>query len=137
MVAGFLSDRFGRRQVLFLCAILYGLSAVLSAVPRTFQEFLIARFIGGLGIGVSSMCCPIYIAELAPASRRGRLGSLFQTRHRGGNIPDALHQRLDPGAGRRSVECGCGLALDAGGGGRSGGVDCWACCSWRRKVRAG
>lgn len=78
MVAGFLSDRFGRRRVLFLCAILYGLSAAWSAVPRTFGEFLVARFIGGLGIGVSSMCCPVYVAELAPAERRGRLGSLFQ-----------------------------------------------------------
>ena len=78
MMAGFLSDRFGRRKVLFLCAILYALSAVLSAVPRSFQEFLVARFIGGLGIGVSSMCCPIYIAEVAPAARRGRLGTLFQ-----------------------------------------------------------
>ena len=78
MVAGFLSDRFGRRKVLFLCAVLFAVSAVFSAVPRTFNEFLIARFIGGLGIGVASMCCPIYIAELAPAARRGRLGSLFQ-----------------------------------------------------------
>jgi MFS transporter, SP family, arabinose:H+ symporter len=78
MLAGFLSDRFGRRRVLFLCAILYALSGVLSAIPRTFVEFLIARFISGLGIGASSMICPVYIAELAPAARRGRLGTLFQ-----------------------------------------------------------
>lgn len=78
MVAGFLSDRFGRRKVLFICAILYAVSGLLSAVPRTFTEFLIARFISGLGIGASSMICPVYIAELAPAAKRGRLGSLFQ-----------------------------------------------------------
>ena len=78
MCAGFLSDRFGRRKVLFLCAILYAVSGVLSAVPQTFAEFLAARFISGLGIGASSMICPVYIAELAPAARRGRLGSLFQ-----------------------------------------------------------
>ncbi len=78
MFAGFLSDRFGRRKVLFLCALLYAVSGVLSAIPRTFMEFLAARFISGLGIGSSSMICPIYIAELAPAKRRGRLGSLFQ-----------------------------------------------------------
>jgi SP family arabinose:H+ symporter-like MFS transporter len=78
MVAGFLSDRFGRRKVLFICAILYAASGLLSAVPRTFTEFLIARFISGLGIGASSMICPVYIAELAPAAKRGRLGSLFQ-----------------------------------------------------------
>jgi SP family arabinose:H+ symporter-like MFS transporter len=78
MFAGFLSDRYGRRKVLFLCAILYAVSGLLSAVPRTFTEFLAARFISGLGIGASSMICPIYIAELAPAHKRGRLGSLFQ-----------------------------------------------------------
>src|SRR5512136_557918 len=78
MFAGFVSDRFGRRKVLFLCAVLYAVSGLLSAVPRTFTEFLCARFISGLGIGASSMICPIYIAELAPAAKRGRLGSLFQ-----------------------------------------------------------
>lgn len=78
MVAGFVSDRFGRRKVLFFCAIFFAASAVLSAVPRTFTEFLAARFLGGLGIGATSMVCPVYIAELAPADRRGRLGSLFQ-----------------------------------------------------------
>jgi len=78
MIAGFLSDRFGRRRVLFLCALLYAASGVLSAVPATFLQFLLARFLGGLGIGASSMICPVYIAELAPASQRGRLGSLFQ-----------------------------------------------------------
>jgi MFS transporter, SP family, arabinose:H+ symporter len=78
LFAGFLSDLFGRRKVLFACAILYALSGVLSAVPRTFDEFLLARFLSGLSIGVSSMICPIYIAEMAPPLWRGRLGSLFQ-----------------------------------------------------------
>ena len=78
MFAGFLSDRFGRRKTLFLCALLYALSGLLSALPRTFDEFLIARFIGGLGIGASSMICPVYIAEISPEKWRGRLGTLFQ-----------------------------------------------------------
>ncbi|MGH7942727.1 MAG: sugar porter family MFS transporter [Limisphaerales bacterium] len=78
LVAGFLSDRFGRRNVLFVCAILYALSGLLSAVPRTFDEFLAARFASGLSIGISSMICPVYIAEMAPPLWRGRLGSLFQ-----------------------------------------------------------
>lgn len=78
MFAGSLSDRFGRRKLLFFCAILFALSGLLSAVPRTFTEFLIARFIGGLGIGASSMICPVYIAEIAPEKWRGRLGTLFQ-----------------------------------------------------------
>ncbi len=78
MVAGFLSDRFGRRRMLFLCAILYAVSGILSAIPRTFGQFLVARFASGLGIGASSMICPVYIAEIAPGRWRGRLGSLFQ-----------------------------------------------------------
>lgn len=78
MFAGFLSDRWGRRRVLFGCALLYAASGLCSAIPRTFWQFLGARFLSGLGIGASSMICPVYIAELAPAKRRGRLGSLFQ-----------------------------------------------------------
>ena len=64
MCAGFLSDRFGRKKLLFICAVLFAVSGVLSAVPRTFQEFLIARFISGLGIGACSLICPVYIAEI-------------------------------------------------------------------------
>ncbi len=78
MFAGFLSDRLGRRKVLFLCSLLYAVSGILSAIPETFFQFLAARFVSGLGIGASSMICPVYIAELAPAEKRGRLGSLFQ-----------------------------------------------------------
>ena len=78
MCAGFLSDKFGRRKLLFLCALLYAVSGLLSAIPRTFEQFLVARFISGLGIGASSMICPVYIAEIAPEKWRGRLGTLFQ-----------------------------------------------------------
>jgi MFS transporter, SP family, arabinose:H+ symporter len=78
MLAGWFSDRFGRRKVLFVCALLFAGSGIMSAVPRTFAEFLVARFISGLGIGASSMICPVYIAEMAPKAWRGRLGSLFQ-----------------------------------------------------------
>lgn len=78
MFAGFLSDRFGRKKLLFACALLYAISGLLSAIPRTFTEFLVARFLSGLGIGASSMVCPVYIAEISPEKWRGRLGSLFQ-----------------------------------------------------------
>jgi MFS transporter, SP family, arabinose:H+ symporter len=76
--AGFFSDKFGRRRVLFFCAILYALSAIFSAIPQTLGQFVIARFASGVAIGISSMICPVYIAEIAPAKWRGRLGSLFQ-----------------------------------------------------------
>jgi SP family arabinose:H+ symporter-like MFS transporter len=78
MCAGFLSDRFGRRKLLFLCALLYAVSGLLSAIPNTFNQFLAARLISGLGIGASSMICPVYIAEISPEKWRGRLGTLFQ-----------------------------------------------------------
>ena len=78
MFAGTLSDRYGRKKTLFLCAFLFAVSGIFSALPETFTQFFIARFISGLGIGASSMVCPIYIAELAPEKWRGRLGTLFQ-----------------------------------------------------------
>jgi SP family arabinose:H+ symporter-like MFS transporter len=78
MISGFLSDRFGRKKTLVLCAVFYAVSAVWSAVPGRFSGFLLARLLGGLGVGVSSMVCPVYIAELAPERHRGRLGALFQ-----------------------------------------------------------
>jgi MFS transporter, SP family, arabinose:H+ symporter len=78
MAAGFISDKFGRRHVLFFCAILYALSAILSAIPQAFGQFIAARVLSGIAIGISSMICPVYIAEIAPAKWRGRLGTLFQ-----------------------------------------------------------
>ena len=78
MSAGFVSDRFGRRQVLFFCAILFAVSGVLSAIPRSVEQFVGARILSGVAIGVSSVICPVYIAEIAPPRWRGRLGTLFQ-----------------------------------------------------------
>jgi sugar porter (SP) family MFS transporter len=78
MFAGFVSDRLGRRRVLFFCAILYAVSGVLSAIPQSFAQFIAARLLSGIAIGVSSMICPVYIAEIAPPKWRGRLGTLFQ-----------------------------------------------------------
>jgi len=78
IVAGFLSDRYGRKRALLLCAVLFALSGVASALPSTFTEFLVARFFSGIAIGISSMVCPVYVSECAPANSRGRLGTLFQ-----------------------------------------------------------
>ena len=76
--AGPLTDKFGRKKILILSAFFYTISAVLSAVPRTFTELVIARFIGGLGVGSSSVLSPMYIAEIAPAKTRGRLVAINQ-----------------------------------------------------------
>jgi SP family arabinose:H+ symporter-like MFS transporter len=78
MSAGWLSDRFGRRRILFACAALYAASGVLSAIPQSFAQFVAARMLSGVAIGASSMICPVYIAEMAPPAWRGRLGTLFQ-----------------------------------------------------------
>jgi sugar porter (SP) family MFS transporter len=77
-IAGFLSDRFGRKKVLILSAILFALSAVLAAIPRDVNQFMPARLLGGLGIGMTSMLSPMYIAEVSPAEKRGRLVTLNQ-----------------------------------------------------------
>jgi len=77
-VAGPLSDRFGRKRVLVLAAVLFAVSAVGSALPRNLLELVAARFIGGLGVGVASMLSPLYIAEVSPPTIRGRLVSVNQ-----------------------------------------------------------
>ncbi len=77
-IAGWLTDRLGRRWVLMLSGLGFAASAVGAAVPQNLTEFLVARFIGGLAIGAGSVLAPLYIAEIAPARTRGRLVSLNQ-----------------------------------------------------------
>lgn len=77
-VAGTLSDRFGRRRILILAALLFAASSLGAALPRNLIEFAVARFIGGVAIGVASVLAPLYISEVAPPSIRGRLVSLNQ-----------------------------------------------------------
>lgn len=76
--AGVLSDRFGRKWVLILAAAFYVGSSILAAIPQTMTQLIVARFLGGLAVGVSSMIAPVYIAELAPARIRGQLVTLNQ-----------------------------------------------------------
>jgi len=71
-------DRYGRRRTLFWIGILYLLSALGSAFAPSPYIFSAARFIGGLGVGASSVAVPVYIAEITPASDRGKLGALYQ-----------------------------------------------------------
>lgn len=78
MIAGGLSDKFGRKKVLILTAILFGISAIGSAIPNNLSFFVIARLIGGIGVGAASMLSPLYITEISPAKIRGKLVSLYQ-----------------------------------------------------------
>ncbi len=78
MVAGPLSDRLGRRPVLTIAAVLFALSAIASAVAPNFITLVIARMLGGFGVGAALIIAPMYIAEIAPKELRGRMVSFNQ-----------------------------------------------------------
>ncbi|MGD8746306.1 MAG: MFS transporter, partial [Gammaproteobacteria bacterium] len=73
MLSGPLSDRIGRRPVLRIAAVLFAVSAIASAAAPTFLTLVLARMIGGLGVGAALIVAPMYIAEIAPPESRGRL----------------------------------------------------------------
>ncbi len=77
-LAAFTSDRFGRKRVLLAAAALFTVSSLGSALPRDLVQFVIARVIGGLAIGIASTLSPLYIAEISPAKSRGLMVSLNQ-----------------------------------------------------------
>ena len=77
-LAGPVSDRIGRRRFMRISAVLFLVSAVGCALPRTIAEFVAFRFVGGLGIGSAAVLSPLYIAEIAPARVRGALVSVNQ-----------------------------------------------------------
>ena len=78
MCAGPPSDRYGRRASLLVLGGLYAISAIGCALAWSWPALLVFRVIGGLAVGASSVIGPMYIAEIAPAARRGRLVGLFQ-----------------------------------------------------------
>ena len=78
MVAGAAADKFGRKPLLVTAAVLFTVSAVATGIFNDFTLFNVARFIGGVGIGVASALSPMYIAEVSPADIRGRMVSLNQ-----------------------------------------------------------
>jgi sugar porter (SP) family MFS transporter len=72
------ADRFGRRPTLLAVGALFLVSALASALAPNVELFIVARFIGGVGIGISTVAAPLYISEIAPPDRRGRLAAMFQ-----------------------------------------------------------
>ncbi|HKK46545.1 MAG TPA: sugar porter family MFS transporter [Balneolaceae bacterium] len=78
LFGGIPCDKFGRRKTLFWIGVLYFLSAMGSGLATGPYMFSIARFIGGLGVGASTVAVPIYISEITPAGDRGRLGASYQ-----------------------------------------------------------
>ena len=75
---GRLADRWGRTRVMVLGAVLFFVSSILSAIAFSAWDLGLWRFMAGIGIGIASVIAPAYIAEIAPAAMRGRLGSLQQ-----------------------------------------------------------
>jgi sugar porter (SP) family MFS transporter len=78
LLGGIPSDRLGRKKTLFGIAILYLLSSIGTGLAPDWLMFLVFRFLGGIGVGASSVTAPLYISEIAPAGSRGRLVAMFQ-----------------------------------------------------------
>jgi len=78
LLGGWPTDRFGRRATLLWVGILYFVSAVWSGLATGEYTFILARFIGGLGVGISTVAAPLYISEISPPAQRGRLAGMFQ-----------------------------------------------------------
>jgi MFS family permease len=78
IIAGRLADRFGRRKILMVTAMLFIISAVFTALAFDITSFIIARVIGGIGVGMAILIAPMYIAEIAPRQLRGTLVTFNQ-----------------------------------------------------------
>lgn len=78
LIGAWPTDRFGRRKTLLWIGLLYLVSAIWSALATDAYSFMVARFIGGLGVGISTVAAPLFISEIAPAEKRGRLAGMFQ-----------------------------------------------------------
>src|SRR6201995_638076 len=78
IIGGWPTDQFGRKRALLSIGRLYILWALGCAFADNVMLFVVARFIGGLGIGISTVVSPLYISEIAPPKYRGRLAGMFQ-----------------------------------------------------------
>jgi SP family arabinose:H+ symporter-like MFS transporter len=78
LVSGELSDHYGRKRLLMLAAIVFGVSSVKTGMAGSLSQFVVWRILGGFGIGLASNLSPMYIAEIAPAQQRGKLVSINQ-----------------------------------------------------------
>jgi MFS transporter, SP family, arabinose:H+ symporter len=110
MSGGYASDRFGRRRTLFLIGVLYLVGSIWSALATDVYGFLIARLIGGIGIGVSTVAAPMYISEIAPSRYRGRLAGMFQFNIVFGILVAYLSNTLLAGVGEEAWRWMLGVA---------------------------
>jgi MFS transporter, SP family, arabinose:H+ symporter len=110
LVGGWPTDRFGRKYTLLGIGVLYIVSAVSSSLATDAYTFIIARAIGGLGIGISTVAAPLYISEIAPAGYRGRLAGMFQFNIVFGIVIAYLSNALLAGVGEHSWRWMLGVA---------------------------
>jgi MFS transporter, SP family, arabinose:H+ symporter len=78
LISGKPADRYGRKSILFIIAALYVITAVGSSLANHVSTFIVFRFLGGIGVGASSVVAPMYIAEISPAKIRGKMTAIFQ-----------------------------------------------------------
>ena len=78
LVAGYPAEKYGRRRVLQAIGLLYLVTSLVTALTSSWELFVFFRFLGGIGVGASSVVGPMYISEISPAHNRGRLVALFQ-----------------------------------------------------------
>jgi SP family arabinose:H+ symporter-like MFS transporter len=110
LLGSYPTDRFGRRATLLLIGLLYLAGAVWSALAPDVYSFIIARMLGGLGIGISTIAAPLYIAEIAPAGHRGRLAGMFQFNIVFGILVAYLSNALLSGGGAQAWRWMLGVA---------------------------
>ncbi len=78
LAAGLPAEKLGRKKVLQIIGLLYLTTSIITAMTNSWHMFVLFRFLGGIGVGASSVVGPMYISEISPANRRGRLVALFQ-----------------------------------------------------------
>src|SRR5687767_10716199 len=111
LLGGWPTDRFGRRATLRWIGVLYVISAVGTGLAPEVYTFIIARFLGGVGIGISTVAAPLYIAEIAPAEHRGRLAGMFQFNIVFGIVMAFLSNALLAGIGEHAWRWMLGVAV--------------------------
>ena len=111
VLGGWPTDRLGRKTTLFLIGALYVISAVGCAFAWGVWPFIVARFLGGIGIGVSTVAAPLYISEIAPAAHRGRLAGMFQFNIVFGIVVAFVSNRLLSGTGENAWRWMLGIAV--------------------------
>jgi sugar porter (SP) family MFS transporter len=110
LVGGWPTDRFGRRATLLWIGVLYIVSAVGCGLAPEVWSFIAARFLGGVGIGISTVAAPLYISEIAPPAHRGRLAGMFQFNIVFGIVMAFLSNALLAGTGENAWRWMLGIA---------------------------